>query len=212
MNEVNAQISLISRLVIHPKYRTVGLGAKLIHDTLPLAGTQYVELIAVMPKYSPFAEKAGMQKIAVQKSVKSVAKISRLLVTLGFDLQFLGSKTYIKEVLEGLDPEKLAQLREGFLHCKHPRFQPQFCSLGHQLYLTREEWTTAVKTASLEKLGNVIKIIGVLLQMKVYLLWSRDQKIPTLWDRLILNLKKQKYLWWVLHSWRINRANKWKKE
>jgi hypothetical protein len=33
----------------------------------------------------------------------------------------------------------------------------------------------AVRTASLEKLGNVIKIIGVLLQMKVYLLWSKDQ-------------------------------------
>ena len=177
MNEVNAQISLISRLVVHPKYRTIGLGAKLIHDTLPLAGTQYVELIAVMPKYSPFAEKAGMQKIAVQKSVKSVAKISSLLVTLGFDLQFLGSKTYIKDVLEGLDPQKLAALREGFLHCKHPRFQPQFCSLGHQLYFTKEEWTNAVQTASLEKLGNVIKIIGVLQQMKVYLLWSRDNSI-----------------------------------
>jgi ABC-type ATPase with predicted acetyltransferase domain len=173
MTEVNAQISLISRLVVHPKYRTVGLGAKLIHDTLPLAGTQYVELIAVMPKYSPFAEKAGMQKIAVQKSVKSVAKISGLLVTLGFDLQFLGSKTYIKEVLEGLDPSKLAALREGFLHCKHPRFQQQFCNLGHQLYFKREEWATAVKTASLEKLGNVIKIIGVLLQMKVYLFWNQ---------------------------------------
>jgi hypothetical protein len=83
---------LISRLVIHPKYRYIGLGAKLIHDTLKFAGTQYVELIAVMPKYSPFAEKAGMQKIAVQDSVESVGKISQLLVSLGFDLRFLLSK------------------------------------------------------------------------------------------------------------------------
>ena len=79
----------------------------------------------------------------------------------------------------GLDPLKLAQPREGFLHCKHPRFQPQFSTLGKQLYFTKDEWTNAVKTASLEKLGNVIKIIGVLLQMKVYLLWSKDQQIPT---------------------------------
>jgi hypothetical protein len=139
MNEVNAQISLISRLVVHPKYRAVGLGAKLIRDTLPMAGTKYVELIAVMPKYSPFAEKAGMKKIAIQTQVKSVEKISRLLVTLGFNLQFLGSKTYVASVLESLDPKQLAELREGFLHCKHPRFQPQFCSLGHQLYFTKEE-------------------------------------------------------------------------
>jgi hypothetical protein len=32
-------------------------------------------------------------------------------------------------------------------------------------------------TASLEKLAAVIKIIGVLLQMKVYLLWIRDNSI-----------------------------------
>ena len=66
MAEVNAQISLISSLIIHPKYRSIGLGAMLNLDTLPLAGTQYVELITVMAKYSPFAEKGRMQKIAVQ--------------------------------------------------------------------------------------------------------------------------------------------------
>lgn len=174
IQEINAKLSLISRLVVHPKYRTVGLGATLIRETLPLAGTPFVELIAVMPKYSPFAEKAGMTKVAEQVSVKSVAKISQLLVSLGFNLQFLGSKTYVQSVLESLDLQKIDRLREGFLHYKHPRFQPQFYSLGHQLYFTREEWATAVKTATLEKLWNVIRIIGVLLQMKVYLLWKKD--------------------------------------
>ena len=72
MQEINKQLSTINRIVIHPKYRTIGLGAKLIRETLPLAGTPYVELIAVMAKYSPFAEKAGMQKIAEQQSVESV--------------------------------------------------------------------------------------------------------------------------------------------
>ena len=50
IQEINAKLSLISRLVVHPKYRTVGLGATLIRETLPLAGTQIVELIAVLPK------------------------------------------------------------------------------------------------------------------------------------------------------------------
>jgi hypothetical protein len=49
-----------------------------------------------MPKYSPFAEKAGVKRVAEQESVKSVAKISQLLASLGFDLQFLGSKHYVK--------------------------------------------------------------------------------------------------------------------
>ena len=67
IQEMNKQLSIISRVVIHPKYRTVGLGAKLIRETLPLVGTPYVEMIAVMAKYNPFAEKAGMQKIAEQQ-------------------------------------------------------------------------------------------------------------------------------------------------
>ncbi len=61
IREMNKQLSIISRVVIHPKYRTIGLGAKLIRETLPLAGTSYVEMIAVMAKYNPFAEKAGMR-------------------------------------------------------------------------------------------------------------------------------------------------------
>src|SRR5664280_514712 len=76
MQELNRQLSTINRVVIHPKYRTVGLGARLIRETLPLAGTLYVELIAVMAKYSPFAEKAGMRRIAEQQSVESVSKVS----------------------------------------------------------------------------------------------------------------------------------------
>ena len=50
------------RVVVHPEYRTIGLGSKLVRETLAFAGTPYVEMVAVMAKYNPFAEKAGMQK------------------------------------------------------------------------------------------------------------------------------------------------------
>ncbi|MEM3579608.1 MAG: GNAT family N-acetyltransferase, partial [Candidatus Bathyarchaeia archaeon] len=62
MKELNEKLSTISRVVVHPKYRTIGLGTKLVKETLPLVGTPYVEMPAVMAKYNPFAEKAGMQK------------------------------------------------------------------------------------------------------------------------------------------------------
>jgi len=45
MQELNQKLSIINRVVIHPKYRTIGLGAKLIRETLPLAGTPYVEMV-----------------------------------------------------------------------------------------------------------------------------------------------------------------------
>jgi len=78
IQEMNKQLSIINRVVIHPKYRTIGLGAKLIRQTLSLAGTPQVEMIAVMAKYNPFAEKVGMQKILEQQSVESVWKNIRL--------------------------------------------------------------------------------------------------------------------------------------
>jgi ABC-type ATPase with predicted acetyltransferase domain len=52
--ELNNQLSIISRVILHPKYRTIGLGTKLVKETLTLAGTPSVEAVAVMAKYNPF--------------------------------------------------------------------------------------------------------------------------------------------------------------
>jgi len=51
----------------------------------------YVEMIAVMAKYSPFAEKAGMKKIAEQENSSTLLAIAKKLGILGFDLQLLCS-------------------------------------------------------------------------------------------------------------------------
>jgi len=61
-------------------------------------------MVAIMAKYSPFAEKAGMQKIVEQQSVKNVSAISKMLMHLGFNLQLLGSERHVGEKLEGLNP------------------------------------------------------------------------------------------------------------
>jgi ABC-type ATPase with predicted acetyltransferase domain len=74
---MNEQLSIINRVVVHPRYRTIGLGSKLVRETLSLAGTPYVEMVAVMAKYNPFGEKAGMQKKAEQTPSKKALKIAR---------------------------------------------------------------------------------------------------------------------------------------
>ncbi|HIE19350.1 TPA: GNAT family N-acetyltransferase, partial [Candidatus Bathyarchaeota archaeon] len=62
LKEANQKVALISRVVLHPKYRSIGLGIRLVKETLPLARRRYVETIAVMARYNPFFEKAGMKK------------------------------------------------------------------------------------------------------------------------------------------------------
>jgi ABC-type transport system involved in cytochrome c biogenesis ATPase subunit len=173
MQEMNAKLSTINRVVIHPKYRTVGLGARLIRETLPLAGTCYVELIAVMAKYSPFAEKAGMRKVAEQQSVETVSTISKTLLELSFDLHLLGSECYVKAKLESLSLVQLVLIREAFVKNSHPRFKKEFAASQHQPFGKTSDYIKGIENAGSEKLARLIKIVGMLLQTKVYLFWRK---------------------------------------
>ncbi|MGD6811120.1 MAG: ATP-binding cassette domain-containing protein [Candidatus Bathyarchaeia archaeon] len=173
IQELNKKLSIINRVVIHPKYRAIGLGAKLINETLPTAGTPYVEMIAVMAKYNPFAEKASMQKIAEQQSVESVASISKMLLELSFDLQFIGSERYVRKKLENLKPEQVNRLKDAFIKSNHPRFKKEFAISRHQPFGKTSDYTLALKNADCEKIAKLIKLVGLLLQTKVYLFWKR---------------------------------------
>ncbi len=172
IHQMNKQLSIINRVVIHPKYRTVGLGAKLIRETLPLVGTPYVEMIAVMAKYSPFAEKAGMQKIVEQKSVESVSTVSKTLLELGFDLRLLCSECYVRRKLEILNLEQVRAIKEAFIKNKHPRFKKEFAVSRHQPFGTTLEYIKCIQNADLSKIAKLIMLVGVLLQTKVYLFWK----------------------------------------
>jgi ABC-type lipoprotein export system ATPase subunit/GNAT superfamily N-acetyltransferase len=174
IQELNKQLSIINRVVIHPKYRTVGLGAKLIRETLPMVGTRYVELIAVMAKYSPFAEKAGMQKVVEHHSVESVSKISEVLLDLGFDLQLMGSVRYVQAKLERLSAEQIDQLKEAFIRNKHPRFKKEFAASRHQPFGKTSDYVKCIWEADVAKMGKLVKLVGMLSQTKVYLFWRKQ--------------------------------------
>ena len=171
MKELNEKLSIISRVVVHPKYRTIGLGVKLVKETLPLAGTKYVEMPAVMAKYNRFAEKAGMQKIAQQPPPKEAVKIAETLRHLGFNTQLLGSEKYVLGKIQTLSDKEVTKIREAFIRNSHARFMKYF--FPHQLFGKREAYTKEIRKANLERLAHLIKVCGFLMQTKAYLFWSR---------------------------------------
>ena len=170
IREMNKKLSVISRVVVHPKYRTIGLGSKLVRETLSLAGTPCVELIAVMAKYNTFAERAGMQKILEQNPPKHALAIAAVPEELGFNTQLLGSGKTVLKKLQKLNAEDLRRVREAFIHNKQPRFMKYF--FGKMPYGKTKLYREKVMAASLEKLAHLIKVCGLLLQTKVYLFWK----------------------------------------
>ncbi|MEM3788277.1 MAG: GNAT family N-acetyltransferase [Candidatus Bathyarchaeia archaeon] len=171
MKELNEKLSIISRVVVHPKYRTIGLGAKLVRETLHLVGTPYVEMPAVMAKYNPFAEKAGMQKIVEQPPPKQALKIAEVLRKLGFNIHLLGSERYILNRLQSLNEKEIQTVREAFIKYSHARFMKYF--FCHMPFGKKQTYNKEVKKASLSRLAHLIKICGLLSQTKVYLFWKK---------------------------------------
>ncbi len=59
-NLVNRELRVISRVVIAPNWRGLGLASRLVAETLPQVGTPYVEAMAAMGRVHPFFERGGM--------------------------------------------------------------------------------------------------------------------------------------------------------
>jgi ABC-type transport system involved in cytochrome c biogenesis ATPase subunit/N-acetylglutamate synthase-like GNAT family acetyltransferase len=110
---INEEISRISRVVVHPKFRGVGLGEFLVRETLPKVNAKVVEVLAVMAKYNPFFEKAGMVRVDYQRDETSVEKKVRdFLGVHSFNFALGQSKTYCRQFFGELsNQDKQALLR-----------------------------------------------------------------------------------------------------
>lgn len=136
--QLNQKLTNIMRVVVHPKYRTIGLGQKLVHETLDKCGTPYVETTAVMAKYNPFFEHAGMTKIQESTPSKQAQAIQETLIKLGFNTTLLSSQKHVTTQLKQLTKPQLSQLKQAFTKNPHPRFLKEFFNQQpygkHELY------------------------------------------------------------------------------
>jgi ABC-type ATPase with predicted acetyltransferase domain len=68
---LNAEVECISRVVVHPIYRGLGLASKLVRYILRTSPMPLVESLAVMGRVHPFQERAGMSAL-IEPSVDYV--------------------------------------------------------------------------------------------------------------------------------------------
>jgi len=172
LKELNKEWTLISRVIVHPKYRTIGLGVKLIKDTLCLTGRRHVELIAVMAQYNPFAERAGMKKILVKEPTEKIVKAVERLKKLGFNPPLLASRSYNERMLTSLSPEGLACVHEALLGVDRHYYRR--LARTQTPYLKKTDFVEWLSAADEESLAWTLQILCILSQTKAYLYWCRD--------------------------------------
>lgn len=59
---LNQEFRTISRTIVHPQYRGLGLAGRLVRHALDRAETIFTEALAAMGAVHPFLERAGMQR------------------------------------------------------------------------------------------------------------------------------------------------------
>lgn len=85
----------ISRLVVHPSYRGIGVGQALVHKYL--SEFDSVDVIAAMGLINPVFEKAGMTRVA-NSVIKPPSDLEKELIALGLDTNLWGSPSWCNEV------------------------------------------------------------------------------------------------------------------
>jgi hypothetical protein len=99
--------------------------------------------------------------------------IAYLFYQFGYDLQSLGSERYVSQRLAGLSPAEQENLKGLFIRNKHPRFEKEFAVSRHQPFGKTSDYVECIKKADSGKMTKLIKLVGMLLQTKFYLFWSK---------------------------------------
>ena len=160
---IDAMFSRISRVIVHPKYRGIGLGAMLVRETMPMVGTPYVEALAVMARYNPFFEKAGMRRIEYEsRGLMEVEKLLERLRILGLDPDLLSSRAYVRRALERMGRAKLRSA----------------ASIAERI--ARSKIMSADKIRRIRKLDReaIIETLSMIRAKPEYLIW-RNPAIPS---------------------------------
>jgi len=166
MKELNEKLARVARVVVHPKYRTIGASVKLLKESLPLCGKPYAEMIAVMARYNPFAEHAGMTKVCESKPDKSVLEAVAELEKHGFTAYLLAVPEINKRMLEDRVPQ-VKEILGGFSYPYNRRIA------GAHGNFTIKDYRAWLEKANVDDLALALTRLAQLNQSKVYLSWKR---------------------------------------
>ena len=165
MKELNEKLARVARVVVHPKYRTIGASVKLLRESLPLCGKPCVEMIAVMARYNPFAEHARMKKVCESKPDNLILKAVTKLEKMGFTNYLLAVPEHNRRLLEG----RIQQVKE-ILECFSYPYNRRIA--GAHGNFKNKDYHIWLENADANELANALTRLAQLNQTKTYLFWK----------------------------------------
>jgi len=149
---INQNIRNISRVVIEPRFRGLGLATKLIRETLPLVNVPIVEALAVMGHVNPFFEKAGMTAYKAKEPLRCV-QLTEAFSAVGIAGENLISPQAVQQKLDAL----LKQEKD---------FIEQQIKIFLQSYSTKRNMPAGLERTKF--------VLGKLAERPVYYVWFRS--------------------------------------
>ena len=67
----------------------------------------------------------------------------------------------------------MCKLKEAFVKNKHLRFKKEFAVSRHQPFGETSVYVKSIQNADVSKIAKLVKLVGMLLQTKVYLFWKK---------------------------------------
>ena len=114
---VNRNVRCISRVIIEPRFRGLGLASRLVRETMGQMGVGIVEASAVMGRINPFFERAGMTAYEGPMQRRCVQLLEALSMV-GVEERVLIDSRAVQARLDGLRGEEAEFIEreiEGFL-------------------------------------------------------------------------------------------------
>ncbi len=108
---LNKYIRRISRVIIEPRFRGLGLAKMLVRETMPMMNFPIIEAVAVMGMVNPFFEKAGMTAYTAPEKANNI-RIKEALSAVGIEEELWINPVTVHKRIERL-PHKPAKFIEA---------------------------------------------------------------------------------------------------
>ena len=102
---LNKNVRCISRVIIEPRFRGLGLASRLVRETMPEMNVPIIEAMAVMGLVNPFFEKAGMRAFTARMPARCV-QLTEAFSMVGIEREELIDSQKVQQRLEKLPPSE----------------------------------------------------------------------------------------------------------